>query len=326
MNSNDKLRPLYILQALMDRTDENNYITTAQLCDILKNEHELDTHRKTISNDIALLRKAKYPIEVHRGTQNQYKFVKRNISVPELKTVIDAVASAKFIPETESRLLINKLEGLTSANNAKNLERHVVAQGRRKSGDEQIFEVIDIINEAITKNKRIRFKKTEYNIKKERILHRGGEEYTFSPYSLVWDGDNYYMVGYSDKYKSIGNHRVDRIAGKPEILKKAAVEKPEGFKIADYLNSSMKMSVAPVRDVELYCDNSVIDAIVDKFGTGVHVMNKGVDAFTIKQNVAVGKVFYAWVFGFEGKVRILAPADVKKEFKEMMNKVSKSIT
>ena len=175
---------------------------------------------------------------------------------------------------------------------------------------------IDAINDAINQKRKIKFQKIEYNVKKERVLHHGGEAYTFSPYSLVWDGDFYYVVGYSDKYQSIGSHRVDRIYLRPEILDEAAVPAPIGFDVNKYVNTTFRMYNAPRKEVELICDNGVMDAIVDRFGPDVETYACDQLNFRVIAEVAVGTVFFNWIFGFGGKVRIKAPEDVKAQYRE----------
>ena len=215
MDIDAKLRPLYLIQILKERTVEDNYLTTTQLCDILKKKYNIDTHRTTLKSDIEVLQRAGFNVIERRSTQNQYQYVDREFDVAELKMIIDAIASSKFIAEAKSSALINKLTALAGSNKARELKRNVVVDDRGKHNNQLIYYITDAINDAINQHKKIRFQKVEYKVKKERVLHHGGEEYTFSPYSLVWDGDNYYVVGYSDKYHNIGSHRVDRIAKQP---------------------------------------------------------------------------------------------------------------
>ena len=155
------------------------------------------------------------------------------------------------------------------------------------------------------------------------MLHHGGEKYTFSPYSLVWDGDNYYVVGNSDKYENIGSHRVDRIAEQPEILDEPAVPPKAGFSVEKYVKTTFRMYNAPRKEVELLCDNGVMDAIIDQFGPDVHTYAGDLQNFRVIEEVAVGKVFFNWIFGFEGKVRIKAPADVKEQYRQMVENAAK---
>ena len=249
--------------------------------------------------------------------------IQARYDIAELKTMIDAIASSKFIPEEKSDALIKKVTALAGIYKARDLKRNVVVDGRGKLENKQIFYIIDTINEAINQHKKIRFRKIEYNVKKERVLHHGGEKYTFSPYSLVWDGDNYYVVGYSDKYENIGSHRVDRIAEQPEILDEPAVPPKAGFSVEKYVKTTFRMYNAPRKEVELLCDNGVMDAIIDQFGPDVHTYAGDLQNFRVIEEVAVGKVFFNWIFGFEGKVRIKAPADVKEQYRQMVENAAK---
>lgn len=318
MDIDAKLRPLYLLQILKERTDEDNYLTTSQLCNILKQNYGMETHRTTIKNDIDVLQRAGFTVDERRSTQNQYRYIDREFDVAELKTIIDAIASSKFITEEKSEALIKKITTLAGSNKARNLKRNVVVDGRGKIENKQIFYIIDTINEAINQHKKISFQKIEYNVKKERVLHHGGEIYSFSPYSLIWDGDNYYVVGYSDKYKSIGSHRVDRIAKNPDILEESAAPQPVGFDVAKYIKTTFRMYNAPRVEVELLCDNSVMDAIIDRFGPNVHTYAGDLQNFRVIEEVAIGNVFFNWIFGFEGKVRIKGPENVKEQYRQMV--------
>ena len=323
MDIDAKLRPLYLLQILQERTDEDNYLTTAQLASILKQRYGMEPHRTTIKGDIEVLQQAGFGIDERRSTQHQYRYLEREFEIAELKTMIDAIASSKFIPEEKSDALIKKVTALAGIYKARDLKRNVVVDGRGKLENKQIFYIIDTINEAINQHKKIRFRKIEYNVKKERVLHHGGEKYTFSPYSLVWDGDNYYVVGYSDKYENIGSHRVDRIAEQPEILDEPVVPPKAGFSVEKYVKTTFRMYNAPRKEVELLCDNGVMDAIIDQFGPDVHTYAGDLQNFRVIEEVAVGKVFFNWIFGFEGKVRIKAPADVKEQYRQMVENAAK---
>ena len=325
MDNDAKLRPLYLLEILKERTDDEKYLSTGQLCDILKKQYGIETHRVTLKSDIELLQQAGYEIQERRSSTNLYNYIGREFDEAELKTIIDAIASAKFIPEDKSDDLIKKVTSLASSNKAQALKRNVVVDGRIKLDNRHIYYITDVINDAINRRRKIRFQKIEYNVKKERVLHHGGEQYVFSPYSLIWDGDNYYVVGWSDKHKSIGSHRVDRIAQAPEILDETAVTAPVGFDVAKYVKTTFRMYNAPRKEVELLCDNGVMDAIVDRFGPNVHTYAGDLQNFRVIEEVAVGNVFFDWIFGFEGKVRIKGPEDVKQQYRQMVERAAEFI-
>lgn len=325
MDTDAKLRPIYLMHILKEQTDEDHYLTTSQLCSILKSEYGIDSHRTTIKSDVELLQQAGVGIQVVRSTQNQYNFIERDFDIAELKLLIDSVQSAKFITKAKSEQLSTKISALAGLNKAHELRRSLAVDGRYKIDNEQILFIVDAINDAINKKKKISFQKAEYNIKKERILHNDGEVYIFSPYSLVWDGDLYYVVGYSDKHKGIGSHRVDRIYKRPEILEDPIVMPPVGFDINSYINTMFRMYDAPRHEVELQVDNSLMDAIIDKFGTDVATYACDQHSFRVIAKVSVGTTFYNWIFGFQGKVKIKGPASVREEYKRRVMDAAKDL-
>lgn len=326
MDQDAKIRPLYLLNILKERTDEDHFLTTAQLCSILREEYGIDTHRTTIKSDIEMLQKAGFDVQITRSTQNLYNYIERDFDVPEVKMLIDAVASSKFITISKSDSLVAKLTELAGPFKAKELKRNVVVEGRVKSENERILIIVDAVNEAINHGRKIQFQKTEYNVKKERVLHNDGEVYVFSPYYLLWDGDCYYVVGYSEKYQSIGSHRVDRIYKRPEVLEEPAVPAPPGFDINTYIRSMFRMYDAERVKVELQVDNTLMDAIIDKFGPDVTTCVCDQNSFLVTANVAVGTVFFSWIFGFNGKVTIKKPESVKKAYRELVQRAIETVT
>ena len=325
MDIDGKLRPLYLISILKNRTDEDHSLSTTQLCKILEDEYGISTFRTTIKSDIEVLQRAGYSIQETRSKQNLYNYIERDFDVPEVKLLIDAVMSSKFITKVKSDQMVAKLTELAGPFKAEELKRNLVVDSRIKSENEYIYLIVDVINEAINNKKKIRFQKIDYNMKKERVLHNKGEVYVFSPYSLVWDGDYYYVVGYSDKYKSIGSHRVDRIFRRPEILEESAMLPVNGFDINKYVNTMFRMYDAPRMEVELQVDNSLMDAMIDRFGSDVTTYRVDNNSFCVVTNIAVGTVFYNWIFGFKGKVKIKAPESVREEYRRLVLEAAENI-
>ena len=325
MDTYGKLRPLYLLKILKENTDEDHSLTTAQLCKMMKDEYGIDTFRTTIKSDIEVLQKAGVSIQATRSTQNLYNYIERDFDIPEVKLLMDAVLSSKFITKAKSDQLIAKLSELAGPYKSRELKRNLVVDGRIKPENEQIFLIADGINEAINHRKKISFQKVEYNVKKERVLHNEGKTYVFSPYSLVWDGDYYYVIGYSDKYQSIGSHRVDRIYKRPEILEEAAIPPPVGFDISTYINTMFRMYDADRQEVELQVDNQLMDAIIDKFGPDVTTYACDQHSFRVVAVVSVGTTFYNWIFGFRGKVKLRGPEIVRQEYAALVREAAELI-
>ena len=198
------------------------------------------------------------------------------------------------------------------------MKRNVSCEGRIKPGNERIYFIIDAINEAINANKKISFQYFKYNVRKEKKLKRDGESYVITPLHLVWNGDCYYMVGVYDYRQRLGSFRVDRIAKCPTILQEDGTTAPEGFNIDEYINTTFHMFNSQREEVELICDNEVMDSIIDRFGEDVTTYAYNMTAFRAMVNIAVSHVFYSWVFGFGGKVKIKGPDHVKEKYAEML--------
>lgn len=324
MKNGDNLRQLYLLKILFERTDENHPISTTELIRILFQEYGIDAHRQTIKNDILSFQQYGLDILTERRAQNEYRLLSRTFSIAELKILIDAVQSAKFITVSKSRALTKKLMELASTYSGSELKRNLNVERRIKSTNEQIFYIVDKINEAINAHKMISFQYFSYSAKKEKVPRHNGETYKFTPFNLVWNGDYYYVVGYSEKHKEIGSFRLDRFVNPPEVLEEEGMLKPFGFDIDEYINTMFRMYDSEHTEVELICDNDTMDAIIDKFGTGVRTKILDKETFRAKVSVAVNHVFFSWIFGFCGKVRISAPAEVQKQYVKMLKAAVKA--
>lgn len=318
MDNDSKLRPLYLAKILYEQTDEEHYLTTVQLINILQEQYGIKAHRQTIKSEIELLRRFGLEIEEVKSVQNRYNICSRNFENSELKLLIDAVESAKFITAGKSKELVAKLSALAGNYGAEKLKRNVCCEGRIKSDNERIYIIVDTINEAINESKKISFPYFQYNIKKQHQLKHDGEAYVLSPLHLVWNGDFYYLVGAAED-GTIRNFRIDRIAKCPTILEEDSIQAPEDFNIDDYINTTFRMFNAEHTDVELLCDNDVIDSIIDRFGENIEITEAATENFKITVNVATSHIFYSWIFGFGGKVKIFGPEVVKDEYFKMLS-------
>ena len=325
MNTDPKLRPLYLAQILYERTDEDHYLTTAQLMEILEKEYGIKAHRQTIPADVAALRSFGMEIQEVMSSQKRYNLISREYDIAEIKLLIDAVESSKFITKRKSEELVAKLSKMAGRNQAENLKRNIAAEDRIKYDNESIYLIIDGINEAINAGKQISFLYFKYDVRKEPRLRNDGKPWVFSPHKLVWNGDFYYMVGVFDNGKRVGTFRVDRIMRRPDILEADALPFPADFDFDKYLQASFRMYGTKFTTVDLICKNDVMDAILDKFGKDVTTYAYDMENFRAEVDVVPGSVFYSWVFGFEGDVRINGPANVKEEYRQIVLKAAKQV-
>ena len=307
MESDGKMRMLRILELLRNETDERHPISTAEIERTLRERWGLEAYRITIQKDIAALCAAGYEIETIRSTQNKYYLSGRLFELPELKLLIDAVESSKFITAKKSRVLTE-------------MRRNISIADRVKAGNEQIYYIMDALNDAINLKRRVRFLYFEYDGRKHRQLKNGGEPYTLSPYTLTWNGDFYYVVGWSDKHGKIATFRVDRIFEVPTILPDRAVPKPKQYSIGDFAEKAFQLFDSEHAQVELLCENAMMNTVLDHFGEKVKVKKSDEEHFTFTAEVSVSPTFFAWVFEFGGKIKILGPQSVKDAYAELVKK------
>ena len=319
MDIKAKLRPFYVAKMLYEQTDEEHYLTIAQIIEQLKNKYGISTSRGTVGDDIKVLQEFGVEIEVEQSTQNRYYLIGRRFDLPELKALIDAVESARFIPKEKSFALVAKLGSLASPFETPKLVRNVDVENRIKADNEKIYYIMEVLNDAINDKKKVSFQYYTYNRNKEQIAKHNGEVYTFSPYKMIWNGDYYYVVGYSKKHGSIGSFRVDRIVTTPQILPEEQHEPPKDFDLNIYLNFMFRMYNGERKQIELICNNELMDAVIDKFGKDVDVSEYDENSFRVIATTSVGNVFYSWIFGFGGRVTINSPEEVKGEYAKMVS-------
>lgn len=318
MENNTKARLLYVLKLLEVYSDEEHPLTTAELISMLMEKYGISTHRITLKTDIETLQSFGVDIEVINSSQNKYYISNRQFEIPELKLLIDAVESSKFITEKKSEVLVSKLTSLVSEHQAAQLKRNLHTTERIKPDNESIYYIVDAINEAINSGKKISFFYFEYNVKKEKKLKNNGKAYIVSPYSLIWNGDFYYVVGYSEKHKGVCVFRVDRILKSPTVLKDDIVPQPADFNITDYTKSVFQMYGNEECEVTLRCDNSLMKYIIERFGEDVQTTAYDMTSFRTIVDVELSPTFYSWIFTFGGKIQILTPDYAKTEYREML--------
>ena len=323
LNRNDiRLRVLYMYQLLQKYTDVEHQLSTNQIRIIMEKEHGISMHRTTVPGDIEMLKAVGIDVHVRRSRQNRYYLENSYFELPELKILIDAVESSKFITEKKSHILVEKLMKLTSETSAAKLKRNLHTSGRVRSGNEKGYYIVDAINVAINIGKQISFYYTDYNVRKRKILRNNGNPYIVSPYTLIWNGDFYYLVGWDHEKEKMRTYRVDRILKRPDILIEDVLPVPEDFDVARYTREVFRMyDNEETKKVTLLCENTVMKGIIDKFGMGVTVKKVDVDHFRARVKVCTSPTFFSWVFQWGGKIQIESPGDVLNEYIEMAKKV-----
>ncbi len=307
---NQKLKLLYLLKILMEKTDTEHTLTVPEMIKELK-IYNINAERKSIYDDIESLKAFGIDILCKKSKTYNYYVASRTFQLAELKLLADAVASSKFITEKKSKQLIKKIGSLTSSHEAKQLTRQIYVAGRVKTMNEKIYYNVDIIHQAISNNKQISFKYFEYTLDKQKRYRNDGNKYIASPYALTWDDENYYMISYYEKYESITHFRVDKMAD-IEILELES--RNEEINIAEYTKKVFSMFVGEEETVRIQFENSLLGVVIDRFGKDTVTYKVDDYSFMAILTVELSPPFWGWIFQFGNKVKIVSPENVRDMF------------
>jgi predicted DNA-binding transcriptional regulator YafY len=232
------------------------------------------------------------------------------------------VQCSKFVTHKKSNDLIKKIESLASSHQAALLHRQVYVTNRVKAINENIYYNVDRLHVAIAENKQVSFKYFDYDIKKEKRYRKNGELYFVSPYALSWDDENYYLITFSEKYNDFTHYRVDRMSN-IEIVDQPRAMLPdnEQFNIAEYSKKVFNMFGGEEETVKLKFDNSLVNAVIDRFGKDVTLNKVDENSFSVRINVAISSTFFAWLAQFGNKVKILSPESVIEKYKNSVQEI-----
>jgi len=318
---NQKLKLLYLTKIFMEKTDESHALTLAEITSLL-NGYEVTADRKTLYLDFEELKH--YGLDIiseQRSKTVVYYLASRDFELAELKLLVDSVQSSKFITEKKSNSLIKKLESLVSEHESKQLHRQVITSGRVKTMNESILINVDSIHSAINNNRQISFQYFQWTPDKQRELRHDGQRYTISPWHLVWDNENYYMIGYDSDSEMIKHFRVDkmlRISSGNE--KREGLKKMKEFNIATYSRTLFGMLGGESTRVTLQCHNSMAGVIIDRFGKDTVMLRHDDEHFIAYVEVVPSDQFLGWIIGLSSYVQIMEPSSVVKRIKDLLSK------
>ena len=318
-----KLKLMYLIKLFEERTDVSHGLSMTDIIEALS-EEGITAERKSIYADISALNEFGFDIVKDKeGKTCVYKLVERDFEIAELKLLVDAVQSSKFITESKSNKLIKKIEGLASNNEAKSLHRQVYVANRIKTTNESVYYNVDDIQKAISENHKVSFQYFQWNPNKEKELRHNGMRYEISPWALTWDDENYYMVGYDSKERKIKHYRVDKML-KIEIMADSKREGKALFKDMDMAVYSKKifgMFGGVEETVVLECKNGISGVIIDRFGTEVDIIKRAADSFTVRVNVQISPQFLGWVFSLGENIKIISPDSVIKRMRDEIARI-----
>lgn len=216
--------------------------------------------------------------------------------------------------------MIKKLESLVSEYEAKKLHRQVIITGRVKTINESILINVDSIHSAINENKQISFQYFQWTPEKERELRHDGHRYIISPWHLLWDDENYYMIGYDSNSEMIKHFRVDKMLHISSLdEKREGQRKMKELNIASYSRSLFGMLGGDSTHVTMECHNSMAGVIIDRFGKDTLMIRMDDEHFIAHVEVVPSDQFLGWIIGLGGDVKITEPTTVVDRVKEILS-------
>ena len=317
---NQKLKLLYLAKIMQEQTDDTHALTMPEIISELA-KYEIDAQRKSIYDDLDAL--SDFGIEIlkyQEGYKTYYYCGARDFELAELHIIADAIASSKFITEKKSKELIRKIEHMASNYDAKLIDRDVYVSNRVKNMNESIFYTVDAIQNAIANNHKISFQYFSWNIKGEMELRHDGAFYSISPWALLWDDENYYLVGYDEGVDDFRHYRVDKMLKTSELdeNRKGSTK----FRTLDkdiYTKKHFRMFGGKDERVTLLCKNEMANVIIDQFGRDVRLTKVDEEHFRARVDVFVSDQFLGWIIALGGQVVIEGPDNVRERLLELIS-------
>ena len=311
---NQKLKLLYLKELFERQSDEEHLLSMQDILDALA-VRGIRAERKSVYDDILCLQQFGMDIVTVKGRHGGYFLASRTFELPELKLLVDAVQSSKFLSERKSMQLIAKLETLASQYAAGSLRRQVTVAGRVKTMNESVYYSVDLLHEAIQKNSRITFRYFDYDLNGSRRYRPG--LYTASPYALCWQDENYYLIAHSERH-GLTHYRIDKmaklsIADKPRVI----TEQARQLDLTRYGKTVFGMFSGTPQQVKLRFRNSLAGVVIDRFGKSAMLVPDGESHFTFTTEIVLSPVFYGWLAGFGEQAEIVFPASVREDFTDL---------
>lgn len=314
-SDNQKLKIFHILDYLEQNSHQDHPITANELIHMLDRQFGISCDRKTVYSDVAALQDYGIDIVSIPGKNGGYYIASRNFELPELKLLIDAVQSSRFLTEKKSRELIEKLCRECSVHDARLMRRDVLVSGRVKNMNETIYYNVDAIQEAIAQNSMISFRYFDWGMDGKRRYR--DRSYTASPYGLCQDNENCYLLAHSPRH-GITSYRVDRMVD-ITLTGQSRTPCPEltGKALTEHANQLFQMFSGDAVQVKLRFHKSLTNVVMDRFGRDTMLIPDGSEHFVFTVKVAVSPMFLSWVIGFGEKAKIIHPQSVIDQCRQM---------
>ena len=318
-SANQKRKLPILAKLLLERSDEEHPISTQEMLAELE-RWDITAERKSIYDDMEQLRQLGMDVNSRKGKEGGWYIGQRDFELAELKLLVDAVQSSRFLTGKKSDALIRKLESLASVHQARQLQRQVYVDRRIKTMNESIFYNVDKLHAAIAGGRVITFRYFEYDMRKEKVYRKEGGRYRVTPFGLIWDSENYYLAAWDETRGELRHYRVDKMSD-ITVSTMAGTDRG-GWNPEGYARRHFGMYSGQPCRLRLRCAARLAGVVLDRFGRDVMLVPDGDDHFTVTLDVVVSPPLWGWLFGLGDGVEVLSPdwaaADFRRRLEETL--------
>lgn len=317
---NQKIKILYLMRIFLEQTDEEHPMSVKELIAYL-NSLGISAERKTVYDDIETLRNFGMDILNRREHPAGFYLASREFELPELRLLVDAVQSSRCITNGKSRQLIRKLESLASVYESRQLRRQGFAENRIRTINENVYYSIDMIQRALTEDRQISFQYCEWTVEKKLRPENEGERYSVSPWGLVWQNEEYYLITYDEKCGRVKQYQVDK-------LQQIRIEKEvrrgreffENYDIGELTSRTFGMFGGREVTICLEAHNRLVGVVLDRFGRDIMIRRKDPEHFKTLVRVNISDQFFGWIASLGPDAVIASPDEVRDKYREFLEK------
>lgn len=324
LSDDTRKRTLYILQYLLENTDETHYVKVSDIIEHLDKAYNLSVSRNSIYADIVLLREygEKYGIEIDdRKSKNGYRILQREFELDELQLIIDSVQASKFITQRMAKTLTDKLKGQTSRHNRQTLDRRAYVANRIRNMNDSAFYGIDNIHTAIADDKKITFRYFNYNIQKEKEYYK--RNYTASPYALLWNDGNYYLLAFAFESGKMKHFRVDKMDNvRLSNDNRDGKDEYNVLRVKERGEKLFSMYGGTEEQITLRFSNHLTSVVIDRFGKEVNMRPDGDKHFVVRVAIEVSPQFFGWLCGLGKAVKLVSPAHIVEQLRDYVKGIA----
>lgn len=344
--ANKKQIIINILDILKRYTDEDHRLSQKEIADILKNEYNMTVDRKSVKRNLSNLLEIGYPIEYSESVrmvpnkttdvlEESYIlsdfYLERDFSEAELRLLIDSLLFSKHIPYNQCRDLIEKLEGLSSKYFEAKV-KHIRTLAGNQPANKQLFYTIDILDEAISKERQVKFHYAEYGTDKKLHNRKNSEgttrEYIINPYQIVVTNGRYYLICNYDKYDDLSNYRVDRITdiellNTPAKPKRKVKGAENGFDLSKHMAEHIYMFSDESDTVTFRVKKYILDDVMDWFGKDLTFFDETEDEVSVRTRVNLAAM-RCWAMQYALHARVLSPESLVEEVRNDIKKAEEN--